>query len=88
VLIGPLIETPTTTAMAAVQNASFASPLADAKYAQIVGNPQIDSILSKVSEISGWSVVLTVLAVLVAYDQCEYFSTIPNLSKLCSFLCS
>jgi C-22 sterol desaturase len=68
--------------MAALQNASFASPLADAKYAQIVGNPQIDSILSKVSEISGWSVVLTVLAILVAYDQCKYLSTISRFSEL------
>ncbi|TVY83776.1 Cytochrome P450 [Lachnellula suecica] len=55
----------------AAQNASF-SPLADAKYAQIVGNSQIDSILSRVSEMSGWTIALTILAILVAYDQFSY----------------
>lgn len=68
--------------MAAVQNASFASPFADAKYAQIVGNPQIDSILNKVSGLSGWSIALTILAVLVAYDQCTS-STMSDALKLC-----
>ncbi|TVY44311.1 Cytochrome P450 61 [Lachnellula cervina] len=58
--------------MAAIQNSSFASPLADAKASQIVGNPQIDGILSKVLELSGWTIALTILAVLVAYDQCSY----------------
>ncbi|TVY48061.1 Cytochrome P450, partial [Lachnellula occidentalis] len=59
-------------AMAAIQNASFASPLADAKASQLVGTPQIDGILSTVSELSGWTIALTILAVLVAYDQCSY----------------
>jgi sterol 22-desaturase len=68
--------------MAAVQNASFALPLADAKYTQIVGNSQIDGILSRVSELSGWSIALTILAVLVAYDQCTS-STIVNMPELC-----
>ncbi|KAH8659082.1 hypothetical protein BGZ60DRAFT_117024 [Tricladium varicosporioides] len=53
-------------------NGSFASPLADAKYAQIVGNPQIDSIIAKVSNLSGWTIALTVLALLIAYDQSTY----------------
>ncbi|TVY37780.1 Cytochrome P450 [Lachnellula subtilissima] len=58
--------------MAAIQNGSFASPLADAKASQILGSPQLDGILSKVSELSGWTIALTILAVLVAYDQCSY----------------
>lgn len=56
--------------MAAVQNATFTSPLADANHAQIVGNSQIDGILASISQLSGWTVALTVLAMLVAYDQC------------------
>ncbi|TVY29460.1 Cytochrome P450 [Lachnellula hyalina] len=58
--------------MAANQNGSFASPLADAKASQILGSPQLDGILSKVSELSGWTIALTIIAVLVAYDQCSY----------------
>ena len=53
-------------------NASFASPLADAKYAQILGNPQINGFLKTISELSGWTIALTILLVLVAYDQCKY----------------
>lgn len=55
----------------AVHNASFASPLADAKYAQFVGHPQIDSLLTQLSELSGWTIAITLLLVAVAYDQCE-----------------
>lgn len=67
---------------AAVQNASFASPLADAKTAQVVGNSQIDGVLSTISDLSGWSIALTVLAILVAYDQGIYLiSTIPKRSQ-------
>lgn len=54
------------------QNVSFASPLADAKYAQILGNTQINGFLTKVSELSGWTIAITILLVLVAYDQCKY----------------
>jgi C-22 sterol desaturase len=54
------------------QNVSFASPLADAKYAQTLGNPQINGFLTKLSELSGWTIALTILLVLVAYDQCKY----------------
>ncbi|KAG0649225.1 Cytochrome P450 [Hyphodiscus hymeniophilus] len=53
-------------------NISFASPVADAKYAQILGNPQINGFLTKVSELSGWTIALTILLVLVAYDQFSY----------------
>ncbi|CZR62360.1 probable cytochrome P450 (involved in C-22 denaturation of the ergosterol side-chain) [Phialocephala subalpina] len=54
------------------QNVSFASPLADAKYAQIVGNTQIDGLLGRAGELSWWSIVLTALLVAVAYDQFSY----------------
>lgn len=72
--------------MAAIQNSSFASPLADAKASQIVGNPQIDGILSKVLELSGWTIALTILAVLVAYDQCTSSAILNLLEPLLIFL--
>jgi C-22 sterol desaturase len=56
--------------MATAQNASFASPLADAKFAKIIGNAQLPDVLSKITELSGWTIAFTVLLVLVAYDQC------------------
>jgi C-22 sterol desaturase len=55
--------------MTTASNVTFASPLADAKYAQIVGHPQIDGLLGKLGELSGWQIVITLLLVLVAYDQ-------------------
>ena len=54
----------------AAENISFSSPLADAKLAHLVGTSQLDSLFTKLSEISGWAIALTVLLVLVAYDQC------------------
>jgi C-22 sterol desaturase len=55
--------------MTTASNVTFASPLADAKYAQIVGHPQIDGLLGKLGELSGWQIAITLLLVLVAYDQ-------------------
>lgn len=52
-------------------NVSFASPLADAKYAQIVGHPQIDNALGRLSEVSAWQVLLALLLCAIAYDQCK-----------------
>jgi hypothetical protein len=69
-LIGPLIEGTFSTAMA--QNvSSFASPLADASYAQVVGNPQIDIIIGKLGELSIWTILFSLLLCAVAYDQCK-----------------
>lgn len=56
------------------ENVSFASPVADAKYAQIVGNAQIDGFLTTLSGLSGWTITLTLLAMMVAYDQCKYLA--------------
>ncbi|KAH8774825.1 cytochrome P450 [Hyaloscypha finlandica] len=58
--------------MATASNVSFASPLADAKYAQIVGHLQIDGLLGRLAELSGWQIAFTILLVLIAYDQCSY----------------
>jgi C-22 sterol desaturase len=54
-------------------NVSFASPLADAKYAQIIGQPQIDGVLSRLGELSIWTILLSLLLCAVAYDQCKWY---------------
>ena len=55
--------------MADVVNGSFASPLADASYAQHVSADS--GILSRLyGGMNGFSVALSVFLVLVAYDQC------------------
>ena len=56
-------------AAAAILNASFASPLADSKYAQVTGNSHIEGLLSTISGISGWTIAFTLFAMVVAYDQ-------------------
>ncbi|KAG9231401.1 cytochrome P450 [Amylocarpus encephaloides] len=53
-------------------NGSFPSPLADAKVAQIVGQSHIDGLISQISQLSPWAIVLTILALLVTYDQISY----------------
>jgi len=60
--------------MATASNVSFASPLADAKYAQIVGHLQIDGLLGRLAELSGWQIAFTILLVLIAYDQCKLYA--------------
>jgi C-22 sterol desaturase len=53
-------------------NASFVSPTADAKVAHTVAF-NANGVLSKiVNNVSGWQLVLTLLLVLVAYDQFKY----------------
>lgn len=55
--------------MAAVHNASMASPLADASHASITDTNYLDTVFSTVQGLSGWTILFTILAVLVAYDQ-------------------
>lgn len=54
-----------------VQNITYASPVADAKFAQIIGHPQLNGYLAKLAEVSAWQIVLTILCLMVAYDQCK-----------------
>lgn len=54
--------------MNAVQNASFASPLASAQYGLVEPSP-LESFVAGISGIGGWTIAFTVLALLVAYDQ-------------------
>lgn len=57
-------------------NASFVSPTADAKVAHMITQLDDNSILSTIyNGLSVWSVLFTVLAVAVAYDQCMDHST-------------
>ena len=56
--------------MAAVMNGSFASPIASADY--IALSPMDGGVFSRVyNGMSGLSLTVTVLLMLVAYDQCE-----------------
>ena len=57
--------------MAAVMNGSFASPIANADY---IALSSVDGgLFSKVyNGMSGLSLTVTVLLMLVAYDQCEF----------------
>jgi C-22 sterol desaturase len=56
--------------MAAVQNASFASPLAHVGFGAFSENTLLDGVLSTITGLSGWTIALTVFLGLVAYDQC------------------
>ena len=56
--------------MAAVVNSSFASPSVNADYIPL--NPADGGLLSKAyNGMSGISVAITLLLILVAYDQCK-----------------
>ena len=62
--------------MAAIVNATFASPIANADYTAF--SPADGGILSRVyNGISGLSVTVTLLLILVAYDQCELTCCYP-----------
>lgn len=57
-------------------NASFVSPTADAKVAHMITQLDGSSMLSTIyNGLSVWSVLFTVLAVAVAYDQCMDLTT-------------
>ncbi len=58
--------------MAAVVNGSFASPLADALYNGAVGTGDVGLLSRIYNGMTGPSVFVAVLLVLVAYDQCEF----------------
>jgi C-22 sterol desaturase len=58
--------------MAAVQNASFTSPLAQATYHKLADNAAVDSVLATIQGLSGWTIALTLFLGLVLYDQCQY----------------
>ena len=65
-----------------VSSSAFSSMLASSKYGGVALPPQIDYVLDTVSNASIWTILLTLLAVCVAYDQ----SMLPypqRLSKNC-----
>ncbi|KAK3944753.1 cytochrome P450 61 [Diplogelasinospora grovesii] len=51
---------------------SFTSPLASVKYGAVNIPPQLEYVFETVSNASAWTIILTVLALLVAYDQFSY----------------
>lgn len=51
---------------------TFTSPLAAIKYGAANIPQPVEYVLRTVSELSGWQVVFSILALLVAYDQCVY----------------
>lgn len=52
----------------------FTSPLASTKYGSVNIPPQLEYVVDAVTNASGWTIALTLLAVLVAYDQCMLLS--------------
>jgi hypothetical protein len=52
-----------------MQNATFASPIADASHGFIADNSIVEGVISTISGLSGWQIVLTIFLGLVAYDQ-------------------
>ena len=58
--------------MAAVQNASFHSPLAQSTYHKLAEYGAVDGVWSTISGLSGWSIALTLFLGAVLYDQCKF----------------
>jgi hypothetical protein len=52
-----------------VNNATFASPVADAAYKIVAEYPTIDKAVNAITGLTGWQWVITVLMGLVLYDQ-------------------
>lgn len=58
--------------MAALQNVSFTSPLAQASFAKFASPSVLDDVFSTITNLSGWTIAITVFLGLVLYDQCKY----------------
>jgi hypothetical protein len=59
---------------------SFTSPLAE-RFAAISLPPQVDYVVEAVAAASFWTWAFTILAIAVAYDQCELpFSCAPGIT--------
>lgn len=52
-----------------VNATSFTSPLANAQYGSINVPPQIEYVVDAISKASVWTVLWTLLAIAVVYDQ-------------------
>lgn len=53
------------------------SPLATIKYGAANMPPQLEFVVDYVSNASAWSIIATVFAMLVVYDQCMYSASQP-----------
>ena len=52
-----------------VNATSFTSPLASLKYGPVNLPPQLEFVVDAISNASAWTIIATLLAILVAYDQ-------------------
>lgn len=59
-------------------NATFTSVLAHAKLGNVNIPPQIDYVIDAVANASIWTILLTLLLLAVAYDQCAYTPRTSN----------
>lgn len=50
------------------------SPLASIKYGAVNVAPQLENVIDYVSQASTWSILATIFAILVVYDQCMFCS--------------
>ena len=68
--------------MAALQNASFNSPLEQASFVKFASPSVLDEVFSTITGLSGWTIALTLFLGLVLYDQCrcEYLCILIALS--------
>lgn len=57
---------------AANSTSGFTSILASAKYGGVTLPPQVDQVLETITNLSPWTLALTLLAVCVAYDQSRF----------------
>jgi hypothetical protein len=55
---------------------AFTSPLATVKYGAVQVPWQLDYVVDAVANAKGWQIVLAILALLVAYDQCMSLSVL------------
>jgi C-22 sterol desaturase len=54
------------------ENSTFTSILANTRFAAVNIPPQLDYVIETAANASLWTILLTTLAVLVAYDQGQY----------------
>ncbi len=59
-----------------IQNASSAWPLQNAKYLSFPQNNFVDKVVATIVGMNAWQIALTILLVLVAYDQCTHSKNI------------
>lgn len=62
---------------------SFTSPLSDAKYGTVNVPSQLGYVVDTIAQTGVWTVLFTILAVLVAYDQSMLLPVARDLADRC-----